>query len=155
MIDAIELARKRHTFDLWAYVVMPEHVHLLIRPTEAEYSISGILTTLKQPVSKRAILHVRREAPQFLERMTNRQPNGRTSIHFWQRGGGYDRNLWSPRHIWDTIDYIHANPPRRELCQRPEQWQWSSAAAYERGSADPLRVDTDSLPDDPRRKGSW
>ena len=48
MIEAIDLARKTHNLHLWSYVIMPEHVHLLFWPTTAKYSISAILTTLKQ-----------------------------------------------------------------------------------------------------------
>lgn len=93
---------------------MPDHVHLLNYPQGSDYSISRILTSLKQPVSKRAILFVQREAPHFLPNMTDAQPNGKTTLRFRQRGGGYDRNLWSPKYVWETIDYIHANPVRRE-----------------------------------------
>ncbi len=46
MIDAIALARERHGFDLWAWVIMPEHVHLLIFPRRETYEISAILTTM-------------------------------------------------------------------------------------------------------------
>ena len=59
-----------------AYVVMPEHVHLLVWPTEAEYDISRILNSIKQSVAKRALMHVRRHAAGFLTRMADRQPNG-------------------------------------------------------------------------------
>ncbi len=149
LVDAIEKARETHHFHLWAFVIMPEHVHLMIHPTTS-YNISRILSSLKQPVAKRAIFFVRREAPRFLPKMTDRQPNGKTSIRFWQRGGGYDRNLWLPAHIWETIDYIHANPVRRRLCDSPANWTWSSACNYLDDTQGALRIDTDSLPDDPR-----
>ncbi len=130
---------------------MPEHVHVLIYPRADEYSISRILSTLKQPVSKRAILFVQRNAPAFLPRISDAQPNGKTELRFWQRGGGYDRNLWSPRHIWETIDYIHANPVRRGLCAVDADWPWSSAPAYAATQTVPIRIDFDSLPNDPRQ----
>ncbi len=152
MIEAIELARTKHGFDVWAYVLMPEHVHLLIYPPDTSYSISKILTTLKQPVSKRARLFVKEQAPSFLERMTDVQPNGKHAVRFWQRGGGYDRNLWSRKHIWETIDYIHANPVRRELCAHPADWRWSSARSYENRSTGLLPIGFDTLPDDPRQR---
>ncbi|MCO6439169.1 MAG: transposase [Phycisphaerae bacterium] len=103
-IEAVEFARGKHGFHLWAYVIMPEHVHLLIYPQTPEYRIRSILTSLKQPLAKRAINYMRMYEPSFLERLSDRQPNGRTSIRFWQRGGGYDRNLWSQRLVWETID---------------------------------------------------
>jgi putative transposase len=140
---------------------MPEHVHLLIHPRAEKYSISRILSTLKQPVSKRAILYVQRHARAFLRRITGVQPSDKAALRFWQRGGGYDRNLWSPEHIWETIDYIHANPVRRDLCCVGTDWHWSSARAYagqvskrtnqQWGEEKSITIDFDSLPDDPRR----
>ena len=50
--------------------------------------------------------------------------------HFWQPGGGHDRNLWGTTAIHNEVDYIHANPVRRGLCGRPEDWRYSSAGFY-------------------------
>ncbi len=122
MVDAINLAREKHEFDLWAYVLMPEHVHLLIWPRNAGYDVSRILATMKQSVTRKALLWVRSEAPEFLERMADRQPSGKLQYRFWQRGGGYDRNIVEPKTVWHELDYIHANPVRRELCRWPEDW---------------------------------
>jgi putative transposase len=150
LIEAIDRARQKHAFDLWAYVIMPEHVHLLIWPRESQYSISRILTSVKRPASIKALLHVRRSAPAFLSQMEDRQPGGRIHYRFWQRGGGYDRNLTEPKTVWAEIDYIHANPVRRGLCQTPTAWLWSSAAEYERPGTGPLRLDRSSLPRTPQ-----
>ena len=148
-IEALAAARDIHRFDLWAYVIMPEHVHLLIYPT-GMYDISRILKTLKRPVTRKAIAFTQTHALAFLTRMTDRQPNGKQSLRFWQRGGGYDRNLWSPRHVWETIDYIHQNPIRRGLCLAVDDWHWSSTSYYLGTGDGPLPIQTESLPDDPR-----
>jgi putative transposase len=146
MVDAIALTRERHRVDLWAWVIMPEHIHLLICPREPEYSISRILSTLKQPVSKRAILFVENEARSFIPQLTDRQPNGKESLRFWQRGGGYDLNLWRPEKVWEKIDYLHANPVRRGLVERPEDWVWSSYRDHAGIGHVPLPIDRESLP---------
>ncbi len=178
-LEALERSRETHGFDLWAFVLMPEHVHLLIYPGLEPHRVADILYTLKKSVTSRALAFVRREAPEFLVRMEDRQPNGRTSYRFWQRGGGYDENLCTPAKIWDKIDYMHANPVRRGLCERPTDWEWSSARAYEAGpqtneasarngchadtssgrhvdtwSPDQIRIDFDSLPQDRRARKS-
>jgi hypothetical protein len=49
------IGRARHNFSLWAYVIMPNHVHLLLMPRAAEYRISVILKAIKQPVAFRAL----------------------------------------------------------------------------------------------------
>ena len=149
LVDAIELARAKHAFDLWAYVIMPEHAHLLIVPTREIYNISEILSTIKQSVAKRAVAFVRSSAPGFLSQMADCQPNGAVSFRFWQRGGGYDRNLWSPADVWEKIDYMHNNPVKRKLCASADEWMWSSAADYLGLRQGPLRIDFDSVPTQP------
>jgi prepilin-type processing-associated H-X9-DG protein len=49
---------------------------------------------------------------------------------FWQPGGGYDRNITSSAVLRAVIDYLHANPVRRGLVARAEDWEWSSARWY-------------------------
>jgi putative transposase len=146
LVEAIDRARQIHAFDLWAYVIMPEHVHLLIWPRKALYSTSAILSSVKRPVTLKALSYVRRSAPALLPRMEDRQPGGRIHYRFWQRGGGYDRNLTEPLTIWAEIDYFHANPVRRGLCQSPTEWPWSSAAELECPGSGLLRLDRSSLP---------
>ena len=146
MIDAIALACETHHMDLWAWVIMPEHVHLLIFPRERDYSISRFLTTLKQSAAKRAIHFVKQQAPTFIPRMTDAQPNGKTSLRFWQRGGGYDQNLWTSDKVWEKIDYIHDNPVKRKLVERAGDWMWSSHGDFEGLREGPLKLNWEHLP---------
>ncbi|MFG0334106.1 MAG: transposase [Maioricimonas sp. JB049] len=131
---------------MWAYVIMPNHVHILLWPTTHDYSISIILSTIKQSVARRAIPFVKKHAPDFLERMEDRQSSGRSSYRFWQRGGGYDRNITEPRAVWATMKYIHANPVRRGLCHRPIEWPWSSAIEWESPGNGLLSIDRETVP---------
>ncbi|MEP0848261.1 MAG: transposase [Phycisphaerae bacterium] len=151
-IQALDRARTTHGFDLWAYVIMPEHAHVLVYPGDAPHRMADFLYTLKKSVSRRALEFVRKAAPQFLARMRDRQPNGTVSYRFWQRGGGYDENLFTSTKVWQKIDYIHENPVRRGLCAHPSDWKWSSFRAHETGGQDPIRIDFDSLPDSGRRR---
>lgn len=111
---------------------------------------ADFLYTLKKSVTNRAVAFVRRHAPVFLGQMEDRQPNGAVAYRFWQRGGGYDENLFGSRTIWEKIDYIHMNPVRRGLCDTPASWPWSSGRAFETGKPDPIRIDFDSIPRDDR-----
>jgi putative transposase len=125
---------------------MPEHAHLLLWPTTSKYDISEILNSIKQSVAKRALVYVRRTSPAFLKRMEDCQPGGKIHYRFWQRGGGYDRNVVEPKVAYHEIDYIHNNPVRRGLCVQPEDWIWSSAADYTGVRSGPLMLDRESLP---------
>ena len=157
LVEAIDRAREKHAFDLWAYVVMPEHVHLLLWPREPVYWISRMLTSIKQPVSIKALSYLRQSAPPVLPQMENRlsqmedrQPDGSVHHRFWQRGGGYDRNLTEPRTIWAEMAYIHANPIRRGLCESATDWIWSSARELAEPGSGLLRLNLSSLPRTPR-----
>jgi len=144
LVEAIDDAKRKTPFDLWAYVFMPEHVHLLLWPHEG-VAISAILKEIKQPVAIRAVHYLKEHAPEFLVRMKDVRPNGRHTHRFWLRGGGYDRNLWTARDIHEKVHYIHENPVRRGLVESPGDWKWSSWNAWENNSTTPLNIDKESL----------
>lgn len=127
-VESLDAARRRHAFDIWAYVIMPDHVHLVLWPRRNPYSISEILRAIKRPTSFRAARQRLIEPRQL-----------------WQPGGGYDRNLTSPQVVHKEIEYIHNNPVRKALCERPEQWTYSSAAFWAGVKDVPLVMDK-SLP---------
>ena len=95
-LDALDTARLRRNLALWAYVIMPEHVHVIVWPREPVYEVRLIRTALKVPVQRKALAFLRSHAPAFLDRLRDEQPNGEVHYRFWQRGGSYDRNVTDP-----------------------------------------------------------
>lgn len=144
LADAISAAREKHRFDLWAWVFMPEHVHLLIWPRHAGYKIDGILANVKRPVGQNSIRWLKRNCPTFLSRLTVRNRN-RTYHRFWQAGPGQDRNVFDVATAYQIVEYIHNNPVQRGLVTRPEAWPWSSAADWAGKEDAILKIDR-SLP---------
>jgi putative transposase len=144
-LEVLNAARQRVRFDLWAFVIMPEHVHLVLLPAPGVL-IRQILWQIKRPMTERVLNWVRRTDPRFLSQMADRQPNGKLTYRFWQRGGGYDRNLRTAQETHEKIKYTHDNPVRRGLVEKSEDWPWSSARAWLEGTGNPLRLDLDSLP---------
>ena len=145
-IQSLGAARQRLQFDVWAYVIMPEHCHLLIWPRSPAYSVSEILRAIKLPVARQAVAWVKRRCPSKLALMRDEQPSGEVAHRFWQRGGGFDQNLIEEKLIYATIDYLHLNPVRRGLVEKAADWFWSSAGFYTGESEVPLIPDTASLP---------
>lgn len=129
LADAIEKARVEWVFDLWAYVFMPEHTHLIVHPRRLAYDIADIRKAIKAPVARKAIAFLKKNSPLWLLRITRRRGK-KVERLFWQSGGGHDRNIADGRALLKMIDYIHMNPVRRGLVGRPEDWKWSSAAWY-------------------------
>ena len=144
LADSIIRARQKHDFDLWAYVFMPEHVHILICPRKPDYSISQILLSIKQSVSRKAIIYLRKHNPEGLKSLATGQ-NHRPYC-FWQAGGGYDRNITSSKTIINAVTYIHNNPVWRELVSSAEQWYYSSVRDWQGTGSGPIPIDFDSFP---------
>jgi putative transposase len=140
-LEELEATRREWSFDLWAYVLMPEHVHLLIYPRGPKPEVGKIAGRIKEAVARRAIAYLEVHAPQWLPRITVCE-GGRVRRRIWQPGGGYDRNVVEPSTAHEMVDYMHANPVRRGLVAKAEQWEWSSARWY--AGIRPVRIEIDA-----------
>jgi putative transposase len=137
----LDNARRKLAYQLWAYVVMPDHVHVIVYPEDAPEEMSAFLHTVKEPVARKAIRYLKNQKSEWLGRVTVLE--GRRVRHrFWQPGGGYDRNITSIEALRAMIDYIHANPVRRGLVARAEDWEWSSARWY--AGLRPVKLEMDT-----------
>ena len=116
---ALEQARRRYGFFVAGYVVMPEHVHLLLSEPERG-TLAAALQAVKQSVARRMIA----ERP-----------------HFWQVRY-YDFNVWSEKKRVEKLRYIHRNPVRRGLVEKPEDWPWSSFRQYATGEGGVVGVES-------------
>jgi len=120
--------RVRFGFRLIGYVLMPEHVHLLIDESP-KATPAKIVQVLKQRVS-RAMRGKRRDARgQLLLPFPNDLAERR---RFWQRRY-YDFNVYRKEKLREKLNYMHANPVKRRLVVHPRDWPWSSWTFYERG----------------------
>ena len=90
LAEATARARDRWGFALWAYVFMPEHVHLIVQPGCPAAPIASILKAIKQPVGRQAFAYLEAQGSSWCRRLT-RTRGGRTERLFWQLGGGYDQ----------------------------------------------------------------
>lgn len=125
--EAVDRAVGRHDYRPFAFVIMPEHVHLLVQPRQDASSIATLLSAVKRPCSGRIKRDLVRRYSPLVEKLTVRQRPGVETFRFWQEGPGYDRNLFEPGTMIRAVDYIHCNPVRRGLCERAVDWNWSSA----------------------------
>lgn len=122
----LERCRARFGSHFYAWVAMPEHVHLLLWPLLPDAPVPRILHDLKKAMSQSVIARWRELDATILGDLS--APDD--STRFWQRGGGYDRNIFSRAEFDEKMRYIHNNPVARGLVSRPEEWAWSSARWY-------------------------
>jgi putative transposase len=134
-VRELEYQRGRLGFDVLAYVVMPEHVHLLVAPVDGK--VGPVLRAVKQGFARSMLDRMRDEGHPVLSELVG--PHGK--LLFWQRGGGHDRNVRDLDEIRAKVRYCHFNPVKRGLVKREEDWMWSSVRDYggERGVVDVRR----------------
>jgi putative transposase len=129
------LERVRHTFKLqvYGYVVMPEHVHLLLSEPQRD-TLADALKSLKQGVSRRLIAKTGGPLkPGF--GLSGEQ-------HFWQKRY-YDFNVRDYPQFVEKLRYIHRNPVKAGLCERPEDWEWSSFLHYANGGEGRVAIESE------------
>ena len=115
---ALEQARINYDFAVFAYVLMPEHVHLLSEPIRG--SVATVLKAIKQSVARKVI---------------------RRGEHFWQQRY-YDFNVRTPQKKIEKVRYIHRNPVKRGLVEKPEDWPWSSFRHYATGEEGTIEIES-------------
>ena len=140
LAEQLDVVRRELNFHLYAYVFMPDHVHLIVMPNERDYDTSIFLKRLKEPVSRKAVQFLKRESPEWLERIRVQQ-GSKVEHHFWQPGRGYDRNILKGKTLLSMIDYTHMNPERKRVVQRVREWKWSSASWFEGQPLNNLKPD--------------
>ena len=119
--ESIFVSRARFGFELFAWVIMPEHVHVLVRP-RPPFLLDRALLAIKLGVSRKVIKRWKELNAPILERL--QRPDG--TVRFWQKGGGFDRNVRTEAAFCREVRYIHRNPVQRGLVAKPEDWSWSS-----------------------------
>ena len=117
----LEAVRRTYGLVVAGYVLMPEHVHLLV----GEPSVSSLAVAL-----------------QVLKQKTSRKLKSPGEIHFWQRRY-YDFNVHSELKRVEKLRYMHRNPVRRGLAAKPEDWPWSSFLHYATGKMGTVEIESE------------
>lgn len=148
--EELEEARRKQGFQILAFVVMPDHVHLLLwwdALQVPDLTISKVAWAVKGRSARRIVAHLRdlRENPgtsaetppasmsSWLEpvRKPQDKPHHRNwRYQLWQQGAGCDFNIYTEHKLREKIASLHANPVRAGLAPTPEAYPWSSAASY-------------------------
>ncbi len=116
--QALEKFRKRYDFFIVGYVIMPEHVHLLISEPE-NGCLASAVQSIKQSVTR----------------------NMKFSGHFWQ-ARYYDFNVYTKEKRIEKLRYMHRNPVKRGLVVLPEDWRWSTFEHYATGKEGAVEIES-------------
>jgi len=133
-LHILEQIRERYRFVIVGYVVMPEHIHLLI--TEPEVGTpSTVMQVLKQRTARALLPKKSPSDPRQRFLFGDAVPR----VPFWQ-ARFYDFNVWTTKKRVEKLPYMHRNPVKRGLVSAPEDWRWNSYRFYFLNEAGPVRV---------------
>jgi len=125
-LEELASARHKHGFSLLAYVILPEHVHLVLLPPDG-MKLGLVVGEMKSRTARRYFAHERRKRI------------GEKRV-FWQKRC-YDHNCRTPETTIEKIRYCHNNPVRQGLVAEPGEWVWSSYNCYHGIENVPLVID--------------
>jgi putative transposase len=134
-LDICASLREEWPYKLIAYVLMPDHIHLILNPSDGR--IKELVAALKSLSSKRII-----GTAHGVSFLRNKADTDGSVHQVWQEGFK-DFPLWSPWMIWQKINYIHSNPVKAKLVASAKDFRWSSFRAFYFGDSEPLAVDRD------------
>jgi putative transposase len=134
LLSILEQTRRRYRFVVVGYVIMPEHIHLLL--TEPEVGTPSTVMQLLKQRTARALLPKRKRSDPRQRNLFEDELRPRA---FWQ-ARYYNFNVWTSRKGVEKLRYMHRNPVKRGLSIAPEQWRWSSYRFYLLDEAGSVRV---------------
>jgi putative transposase len=140
---ALDRVLRSFRLQVYGYVVMPEHVHLLLSepqlgmpPLKPKPGLSGPPVGLSAPQQNTLA-----DALKSLKQGVSRRLIG-DADHFWQKRY-YDFNIRNYAQFVEKLRYIHRNPVRAGLCERQEDWEWSSFRHYATGVEGRVEIESE------------
>ena len=130
LIQEIRVALRRYSASLAAFVIMPEHVHLLLH-LPSKYTLHKFCKCWRGRSARRIIDYFVMQGEQQILDIFAKHANGKCKYSAWKEQPRALAIYTTPK-LREKIDYIHANPVRRGLVQSPEEWPHSSYQFYER-----------------------
>jgi len=148
VVDGLKVIRQRFGICLIGYVIMPDHVHIILNPhaqgEDEPIPISKLLHAFKQHVGyygKQRLRKIWRERGQLWSAPLNTWALGdRGEQRIWNIRG-YDFNIRTDKALLEKLNYCHKNPITRGLVERAEDWRWSSYRCYEYHDFSVMRMD--------------
>jgi putative transposase len=139
ILDSMSFLIEKGRIKLHGYVIMPNHIHAIYSVLNP-YNLFEIFRDFHKFTSQQILKILRTENPELLSRFESEYADHRYQI--WQTSHA-PKEIVSLKFYLQKLEYIHLNPCREQwnLCERPEEYPFSSAADYILGIDGPLSID--------------
>ena len=136
IIDSLTYCQKEKGLDIYAWVLMTNHLHMVVGVQDDKYNISDILRDFKKFTSKKIMACIEENPEEsrkvwMLDRFWFVGNNNKKikNLKFWQDGNNIEQ-IYSYEFFQQKVNYIHNNPVKQEIVEKPEDYLYSSARNY-------------------------
>jgi REP element-mobilizing transposase RayT len=133
VIESLKHCQKQKGLEIFAWVIMSNHVHIIARSTTND--LSGTIRDFKKYTSKKIIEEIERSAESRKEWMLRlfihaaKRQNKKGDYQIWTHEN-HAIELFGNDFIQSKVEYIHNNPIRAGIVNKAEEYNYSSAAVY-------------------------
>jgi len=138
--ESFRLSKEKYPYIINAVVIMPDHLHMIISPENAE-DYPHIVRTVKQHFSRHCPSHYYAH----LQQSVSRNRKGYSPV--WQKRY-YEHTIRNEKDMFEKVQYMYHNPVKHGYVDEPDQWEYSSFnyvsqknVAIKGGKSHPTRVD--------------
>ncbi len=125
-MQAVEFYQKNFSIKILGYVIMPDHIHLIVWPQDKK-SLEEFVRDFKKYLAKEILEQLTLSEKTKLLLGKPQKRNHRFQI--WQKDY-YDFNIYNQDILSEKLNYIHYNPVRKGLVENPEDYPYSSYRSY-------------------------
>ncbi len=134
IIDSLRFCIYKKGLNVYAYVVMSNHIHMIANCNEP-FQLQETIRDFKKFTAKRILAQIengnesRKEWMLDLFSSFGQESQRHKKFKFW-KSGNHAIELYNSRFTWNKVNYIHQNPVRANLVNKPTDWKYSSASNY-------------------------
>lgn len=134
IIESLKYCQEKKGLEIYGYVIMPSHIHLLCRAQEG-YELNNIVRDFKSFTARKLIRNINEEVESRREWLLEKFELACSHLareqtyKVWQ-DGYHAIEIWSNKFIYQKLNYIHNNPVEEQIVEKPEDYLYSSARNY-------------------------
>ncbi|GAG17916.1 unnamed protein product, partial [marine sediment metagenome] len=139
IIQSFEFCRRNKNLQLFAFVILDDHFHLIASALD----LSNTITSLKKFIAKKIIVQLNQDNKSWLLNQLSyykKKYKKGSDYQVWQEGI-HPQSITTDKMLIQKIEYIHYNPVKRGLVDKPEHWRYSSARNYLSNDHSIIKID--------------
>ena len=129
IVNALKFYQKEHQLKVYAFVIMDNHLHVIV---SCQNDLSELMRLLKSYIAKEMLTFLSHDSRPWILNLLNelkKKHKKSSTYQFWEEGN-HPKLIQGMEMFNQKVEYIHNNPVKRGLVEKPEHWIYSSARHF-------------------------